>query len=81
MFFSEIQFLTSSIQCTLHVHFHCGMNLQFKYIQFSSWARQLPWNCLGSCSNGWISGQGGQMGVVSVILQVKEFSCLEGSLL
>lgn len=22
---------------------------------------QLPWHCLGSCSKGWISGQGGQM--------------------
>lgn len=79
--FSEIQFLISSVSCTLHTHFHRGMTFSSNLFSSVLAKEQLPWHCLGSCSNGWISGQGGQMEVVSMFLQVKVFCCLEGCLL
>lgn len=50
-----------SVQCTLHICFHCGMTLSSNLSYSVLEQEQLPWHCLGSCSNGWISGQGGQM--------------------
>lgn len=79
--FSEIQFFVSSVECTLHIHFHYGLTFSSNLSNSVLEQEQLPWHCLGSCSNGWVSGQGGQMGIVCVFLLVKEFCSLEGFLL
>lgn len=36
-------------------------DLHFKSIQFSAWAIVTSWHSSGSCFNGWLSGQGGQI--------------------
>lgn len=77
--FSEIQFLISSVQCTLHTHFHCG-TIQIHPIQFLSKSNfpGIAWEVV--LKAGYLVKEN-SCGVVSVFLPVKEFCCLEGCLL
>lgn len=76
MFFQKFSFSFLLSRVHYVITFYCGMTFSSNLSSSVLAQEQLPWQCLGSCSNDWISGQGGQMEVVSVFLLFRGMSSL-----